>query len=439
MSKSRPLSAESWPKALLHVDGDSFFASCEQAMQREYKGKPLVVGGERGIATAMSQEAKALGITRGMQNYKIKRAHPECIIVPSDYETYSLFSQRMFAVVRRHTPTVEEYSIDECFADITGLRSKANRSYEEIAQSIKRDLEQDLGITFSMGLAPTKVVAKIATGWRKPAGFTAIKAKYIHHALERLEVGDIWGIGKQTASLLVKLGVKSALEFATKSEGWVESNLSKPYLEIWHELNGRSVMPVKTTKELPQSINKSKTFTPPSKNRSYVFSQLSKNIENACIRMRRHDMYTDSIYIYLKTQDFNFSGKKLDLTVQVNNPNQILSIVRKHFSGIFREGQEYRATGVRFMNLVHRRVFQQDLFNQHVEVDKFSNLYSVIDGIDHKHGKHTVCLASSLEAIRGGNFVGERGIKPKRKLKENMLKGETERKRISVPFLGKVR
>jgi DNA polymerase-4/DNA polymerase V len=159
MLNDRPLSVQSWPQAIAHVDGDSFFASCEQALHSEYKGRPLVVGGERGIATAMSKEAKLLGITRGMQNHKIKSQFPECIIVPSDYESYSLFSLRIFAIARRYTPTVEEYSIDECFADVTGLRKSLKMSYVEITQSIKADLQRELGVTFSVGLAPSKVMA----------------------------------------------------------------------------------------------------------------------------------------------------------------------------------------------------------------------------------------------------------------------------------------
>lgn len=437
MTKAQPVSVRSWPQAIVHIDGDSFFASCEQAMHQEYQDKPVVVGGERGIATAMSQEAKKLGIERGMQNWKIKEEFPEAVIVPSDYESYSLFSVRMFEVVRRHTPEVEEYSIDECFADITGLRKAKRMSYEEIAQTIKRELQEDLGITFSVGLAPSKVVAKIATEWRKPDGFTAIKAKYIHHALQTMEVGDIWGIGSQTASRLHKLGVKTALGFAQKDKQWVDNHFHKPQLEIWQELQGHSVKEIETESELPQSINKTKTFSPPSKERSYVFSQLSKNIENACIRARRHNLYTDTVSIFLKTADFMSRGKKFDLSVHTNTPNEIVSAAERIFNELFDASTKYRTTGVRFSNLVHKDSYQRDLFNQHAEVEKSSNLFETIDKIDDKYGKHTVCLASSMEALSQGNYQGKRGNKPKRK--KDLLQGENDRQRIAIPYLGKVK
>jgi len=116
------LNLRSWPQAILHIDGDAFFTSCEEAVHPELKGKPLITGGERGIVACASYAAKALGIKRGVPLHEAKKICPGLIVLPSDYETYSLFSRRMYNIVRRFTPQVEEYSIDEAFADLTGLR-----------------------------------------------------------------------------------------------------------------------------------------------------------------------------------------------------------------------------------------------------------------------------------------------------------------------------
>lgn len=437
MPKDLPLSVQSWPQAIVHIDGDSFFAACEQALHTEYKGKPLVVGGERGIATAMSKEAKELGITRGMRNFEIKRRHPDCIIVPSDYESYSLFSMRMFNIVRRYTPTVEEYSIDECFADITGLRRPLRKTYEEIARSIKADLDRELGMTFSVGLAPTKVVAKVATGWRKPDGFTAIQAKYIHHALKRIRPGDIWGIGPQTASRLKKLDIKTALHFAQQTEECVKKHFSKPQLEIWQELRGQSVLPVETEKRTPKSINKSKTFTPPSKKREYVFSQLSKNIENACIRARRHGLVSDTVTVFLKTQDFTVRSEKLTFSLPTQAAQEIITAAKPSFGTLFQQNALYRSTGVRLSNLQPRSSTQRDLFNNHQRVERHTSIADVMDKIDRKYGKHTIYLGSSMQAITGRSNEGERTTPAKRK--QDLLRGETARRRIAIPYLGTVR
>ena len=190
----------SWPKAIVHIDADAFFASCEQARDPKLKGKVVITGKERGIASAVSYEGKALGIKRGMRIPEIKRLCPEAVHLPSDYETYSLYSARMFSTVRDYTNVVEEYSMDECFAELTGLRRPRRMSYPVMAAHIQHDLEVKLGMTFSIGLAPTKVVAKIASKWQKPSGLTVISGRELPDYLRQLPVGEVWGIEKQTAS-----------------------------------------------------------------------------------------------------------------------------------------------------------------------------------------------------------------------------------------------
>src|SRR3712207_5163375 len=216
-----PLSIRSFPRAIVHIDGDAFFASCEQAKNPKLQGKPVVTGKERGIAASMSYEAKARGVTRGMPIRQVRQVCPDAIILPSDYETYSLLSVRMFAIVRRYTPEVEEYSIDECFADLTGLRRPLRMSYEEMATCIKRDLDRELGFTFSVGLAPNKVLAKIASKWQKPSGLTIIPGREIHRYLAKLPIEKVWGIGEQTSAYLAKHGIRTALALARKPEAWI--------------------------------------------------------------------------------------------------------------------------------------------------------------------------------------------------------------------------
>ena len=174
---SAPIALGKYPRAILHIDGDAFFASCEQARNPELRGRPVITGAERGIASSMSYEAKACGVTRAMRLSEIKKLCPDAIILPSDYETYSLLSKRFFEIVRRYTPDVEEYGIDECFADLTGWQRPFHMSYEKIAEKIQSDLAKEMGFTFSVGLASTKVLAKLGSKWKKPHGLTAIPNK----------------------------------------------------------------------------------------------------------------------------------------------------------------------------------------------------------------------------------------------------------------------
>src|SRR5512135_2240461 len=312
---TQPLTIRSWPRAILHLDADAFFASCEQAVHPELRGRPVITGKERGIVAAASYEAKALGISRGVSLYDVKKICPEAIIVPSDYETYSLFSVRMFEILRRFSPDVEEYSIDEAFVDLTGLRRSFHGPYGSIAQQMQETIEKELGITVSAGVSLSKVLAKIGSKHRKPNGLTMIPGRDIHLFLEKLPVEKVWGIGANTAAFLNKHGIVTALQFARKDEGFVEKYLSKPYHEIWHELNGRSVYRVTTeSKSSYQSIGKSKTFTPPSQDETFVFAQLSKNLENACIKARKYRLSATQVIVFLRKQDFSSSGVELKLS-----------------------------------------------------------------------------------------------------------------------------
>src|SRR5215472_13189161 len=245
-----PLTLASFPRAILHIDGDAFFASCEQSRRPKLQGQPVVTGKERGIAASMSYEAKARGVTRGMRLADIRKVCPEAVILPSDYETYSLLAKRFFAIVRRYTPDVEEYSIDECFADLTGLRRPLKMSYLQIATQIKKELDTELGFTFSAGLAPNKVVAKIASKWQKPSGLTAISGRELHRFLDTLPVERVWGIGPNTTAFLHKHGIRTALEFAQQREPWVKRYLSKPFYQIWQELNGQYVFELATGEDV---------------------------------------------------------------------------------------------------------------------------------------------------------------------------------------------
>jgi DNA polymerase-4 len=304
-----PLALHAFPRAIFHIDGDAFFASCEQSRRPKLQGRPVVTGKERGIAASMSYEAKVCGMTRGMRISEIRKLCPEAVILPSDYETYSLLSKRFFAIVRRYTPDVEEYSIDECFADVTSLHRPLRMSYLQIAERIKQDLDTKLGFTFSVGLAPNKIVAKIASKWQKPSGLTAISGRELHHYLAKLPVEHVWGIGHQTTALLYKHGVKTALHFARQPEAWVKKDFSKPFYQIWQELNGAYVFELVTGEhETYHTIQKVKTFTPASSHRDFLFAQLAKNIENACIKLRKYKLATQRVVIFLRTQQFRDYG-----------------------------------------------------------------------------------------------------------------------------------
>ena len=434
----QPLSISSFERAILHIDGDAFFAACEQSRDPALKGRPVITGRERGIAASLSYEAKALGVKRGMRISEIKKICPGAILLPSDYETYSLLSKRFFEIVRRYTPEIEEYGIDECFADITGLRRPLRLSYCKIAEKIKTDVDTELGFTFSIGLGPNKTIAKIGSKWKKPSGFTAIPGYLIHEFLRHKPAGDVWGIGPQTSACLKKAGVRTALEFARKSEEWVKSRFTKPIFETWQELRGVFVFPLDTIgRTTYTSVQKVKTFTPPSSDRDFVFSQLSKNVENACIKLRRYNLAAGRGAFFLKLQTFRYAGLELRFSRSTSIPSEIIKVIDAHFDTVYDSRCLYRATGIALFKLEEDKVKQLDLFSQALKALEMKKIYKSVDEINQRFGKHTVFLGSSFLAHDRPQHERERGDTPERK--KLLLKGENRRQRIGIPmFMGKV-
>ncbi len=426
-----------YKRAILHIDGDAFFASCEVAMNPALKGRPVVTGKERGIASSLSYEAKAKGVKRGMVISEIKRICPDVVILPSDYETYSIFSKRMYNIVRRYTSDVEEYSIDECFADLTGLRRALKMTYEDMATNIKKELDTELGMTFSVGLAPNKVLAKLASKWKKPSGLTIINSNEIDRFTKEVAVGKIWGIGPATSAYLGKHGIKTAFDFANKNPAWVEEHLSKPFIEIWHELRGDFIYDLNTEdKHDYQSISKTKTFTPPNSDRQFIYSQLSKNVENACIKARRHNISCKKFFFFLKSQDFHHYGLEVSMLRASSAPQDFLFEIKKNFDRVYKREVQYRATGIVLMELIDNSVVQPDLFQGMGQIEKWQKIYEGVDKIDEKFGKHSVFLGSSLQALSGRQYQGGRSDTAKRK--DNILPGENKRQRLCIPMLGEV-
>lgn len=387
-------------KTLLHIDGDAFFVGVEIAKNPKLKGLPVVTGEERGIVSALSYEAKALGIVRGMPIYKVHKNFPKVIVLPGDYKSYVKYSNLMFEIVRRYADDVEEYSIDECFADLTGLDLPLKMTYKQIAERIKKEINQELGLSVSIGLAPTKVLAKVASKWVKPNGLTVIEASTAKDFLKDFPIEKIWGIGPRTSELLRRKGIKTAGDFATKEGEWVSRNLSKPYETIWRELNGERVLEIDPVlKTTYSSIQKTRSFHPQTDDKQFLLSELSKHVEDACAKARHYDLATTRISFFLKTKDFRFFNYTITILTPTNVPEMILPLVQEKFVDVYKKGILYRTTGVILQNLSPVNAVQKDLFGNADRVNKFRLIHDQIDLLENKFGKHVVYLASTKKAL----------------------------------------
>jgi DNA polymerase-4/DNA polymerase V len=430
-----------YPRAIIHVDGDGFFAACEVARNPALRGKPVVTGAERGIVSAATYEAKARGITRGIRLADVKKICPEAIIVSSDYELYTLYSLRMYEIMRRYTSVVEEYGIDECFGDLTGLRRTLHMGYEEIAAKIKKELHDELDITFSVGLAATKVLAKIGSNYAKPNGFTPIRLVEKEKYLANVRLGKVWGIGPNTTALLNTYGIKTALDFAQKDESFVRRVLTKPAIEIWKELNGESVMDLVTeAKESYHSIQKTRTFSPASSESGFLYSQLSKNMEGACVKARRHGLSATGFSFFLKSSEFRYRGAEVKLPRATNSPDELVTALQPHFLKVFRKGTRYRASGVTLTGLHEAKETQLDLFTDPSVAEGVARVFEKVDELNDRYGRGAVYLGSSMKAIAAGKVAAQgRGVGSASQKRGDALFNGKERKMIfPLPYLGEV-
>lgn len=414
------MSDSEFPRAILHVDGDFFFVSCELASKPWLKNKPVVTGHERGIATAMNPAAKALGITRATPVFKIRKQHPQVVILNSDYDSYAIYAQRMYTIVRRYTPIVQEYSIDECFADITASKDRLNMSYEEIARAIKKDLEIELGLSFSVGVSVNKVTAKIASKWAKPSGLTIISLTDLPKYLSALPVSKVWGVGRSTSIMLRKLGIVTALQFAEKNPEWIDMSFSKPCRELYAELRGNCVhgFDDSSSHEDQVSISRTRTFTPASKDREFIYAQLSKNVEAACARLRRYGFYSRWFSFFIKSQEFHYYRVEVRLPRPLCTPEPVLAVIRSRFDEIYRKGVLYRASGITMGDLTKSAGMSGNLFEAPQEIVGTDQVYATVDALSHRFGDGLIFLGSSWKAMKG-----ERPVL----------------RHLNIPFLGFVR
>jgi len=427
-----PIMLYEFPRAIVHFDGDAFFASVEQAIDTSLRGKPVVTGKERGIIACASYEAKALGVKRGIPLHEAVKICKQLIVLPSDYETYSLYSKRMFDIMRRFTPIVEEYSIDEGFADISGMRRVFHASYEDIARQLQSSIQAELDITVSVGLSLSKSLAKLASKFRKPRGFTAVAGNHIHLFLQRTPLEKVWGFGPNTVHLLTKQGLQNAYDFVVRPEKWADRLMGKVGRDLWNELRGNAVYPVVTEeKSTYATISKCKTFTAPSRDREFVFARLVRNLESAFIKLRRHKLRVRAIGIALRYQNFTEECAEAALNRPTSSTQEAVPLVKTLFESIFRNGAEYRAVMVVMGKLEPDREEQFDLFEDRVRIDKMTRASKAIDEVNEMYGKHKLSLGSSL--FLNNHWKTARDALPWRKVA--LLAGETTRQRLKLPRL----
>ncbi|MBP9818922.1 MAG: hypothetical protein KBC87_03055, partial [Candidatus Pacebacteria bacterium] len=436
---------------ILHVDGDNFFVACELARFPHLKGKPVIVGEERGIASAMSYEAKKLGVHRGMPVFEIRKQFPQVTILPAHFELYEQYALKLYQVLCKYSDTVERYSIDECFAlidetDIADARSqKHGEAQSSLLEAIKRDAETCLGITLSFGLADTKTLAKIGSKYNKPSGCVTISEQDRLTFLKETSIGSIWGIGRAISASLTSYNIKTAYDFILLDLSFIKKNFGEGTLTTWHELKGERRLTLETESHVPKSIQSTRSFgksfdifcttvgctecqcsSEPSsslfnfiinkdprhaKERSFFLSELSNHAESLCARLRSHKLTANKLSFFLKknTLTDKYISREIEIGFYTNNASDICKAINKACKKIFDEiddgvysnqnfGFKIKATGISIYQLKPVEAVQDDLFAMQSTLDSKGQYTEVIDSLRRSVGTDSIYLCSSLES-----------------------------------------
>ncbi len=323
-------------RSILHVDMDAFYASVEQLDHAEYQGKPVIVGADpkggrgRGVVAACSYEARKFGVRSALPISRAWKLCPEGVYVRPRMERYAEVSHQVMEVFRRYTDLVEPLSIDEAFLDITGSIALFGPP-EHIARSIKKEIRETTGLNASVGLAPNKFLAKIASDLKKPDAFVIVDEKDIASFLRGLPISRLWGVGPKTEQRLHAMGFRTIGQIAAASrESLVRSlgSLGEHLFQLSHGRDDRAVVPGWE----PKSISSETTFDEDTADRERLLRTILELSDHVAARLRKDKYRARKVTLKLRYSDFSTHTRQQSLERPVQTGEDIAAIARALFS-----------------------------------------------------------------------------------------------------------
>ena len=336
---------------ILHVDMDAFFASVAERDNPELKGKAVVIGmGARGVVSAANYEARKFGIHSAMPVGRARRLAPHAIFLPVDMARYQEVSEHVMEIFHSFTPWVEPISLDEAFLDVTGSQ-KLLGTGREIAVAIRKKVEEQEGITCSVGIAPSKFIAKLASNHCKPNGMLEITSDRILTFLHPLPIQAMWGVGPKTAEVLERLGLRTIediakLPRATLIRALGEANGASLYELAW----GRDYRDV-TPEEPDRSISAAETFAQDLDNPEEILTEFLRLTERATARLRDRDLFAKTISIKVRFADFSTINRSKTLPLPIDSTHDVYEVVKGLYQALRIERARLRLVGVSLENL----------------------------------------------------------------------------------------
>lgn len=387
------------------IDCNNFYCSCERVFQPLLLGRPLIVlSNNDGCAIARSEEAKALGIKMAQPAFMIHELiqQHQVQVHSSNYTLYDNMSKRVMQVINEMVPRTEEYSIDEVFADLSGMKYI---NLHQLAVDIIREVKSTTGIPVSIGIGPTKALAKMANRYakktRKDEGvFVAESQEQIKDMLQATPIGDTWGIGKQLEALLLSKGFHTAHDFITKApEEWVRKELTVVGQRLYNELKGISCFPWEEEKPVRKNICTSRSFGNLITKKNELKQAIAKFTASCGEKLRREKTCARKIQVFVKTNPHRPTDAQyeqaitMELAVASNLSTELMKHAMRGLDLIFRPGYLYQKAGVIVMDLVPQEEIQLGLFEAQPAGNK-RKLMESIDRLNQSFGRDLVRFAT---------------------------------------------
>jgi DNA polymerase-4/DNA polymerase V len=324
------------------------------------------------------------------------------VFLSADFRYYGQISDGLFSILRRYSPMVEEYSIDEGFIDMTGLRTLYRKPWQQIADDIRNTIHNELGVTVSIGISVTRMLAKMASEYNKPNGTTIVAGRRIMDFLQQVRVRDIPGIGANREALLKKFNIRSGAEFAAAPEHHIKRLLGKAGTDLWHELNGTSLYGVESEPPLPKSVARTASMGQLTREREVIRSHLMRHAMRLSRELIEKRLTAKQLSFFLALKSFD----KCAQTRQLAYPNADYFVLVEEagnmLDALFVPAHTYRACGLVATGITARETAVYDLFQQcELKVEeRHVQLLETVYAINDKHGANSVGICGM--AGRGG-------------------------------------
>jgi len=389
-------------RKLALVDCNSFYVSCERLFNPKIRKKPVVVlSNNDGCIISRSNEAKTLGIKMGEPYFKAKDIiiKNKVEVFSSNYSLYGDLSRRVMRTLKRFNSEIEIYSIDEAFLDLSNF---PDNEVEKIGKEIRETVLQWTGIPTSIGIAKTKTLSKIANhiAKKKQSGVTSlIGIENLDPILEKVEINDVWGVGRQLTKFYQKNGVYNAKQLKNKSNTWIKKSSNVLGSRTAMELRGIPCINLETTQAKRKSCVVSRSFG----KRIEKFQELKEAVANYCLnaseKIRSESLVAKAITVFVRTSPFqrNFSyysnAKTIDFPIATNNSIETVKTAISILEKIFKNGYQYQKAGVMLTGL-RNDDGGKNLFSSEKD-EKINSLMRSIDNTNYRYGRSTLSLASA--------------------------------------------